>query len=386
MLDLVPPQVSDLIAELVASSTTLATRLHPATGASLANLVRIMNCYYSNLIEGHHTRPHDIELSLADDLPHDEQRPDLQIEAAAHVRVQRLIDEKYHCRETFEPTSVEFILWLHREFYRSATPNMLTLQSQSRTIRMIAGEFRQMPEHDIVVGRHLPPSSQNIPRFMAYFASQYDFSRLRQGGKLIAMAAAHHRFNYIHPFSDGNGRVSRLMSHAMGLRAEIGAHGLWSISRGLARGLEDRGEYKRMMDAADDPRQDDLDGRGNLSRRRLEAFIEWFLRVSLDQVTFMTSLFDLNGLAKRLRRLVALDPQLHEKSAAILEEVLRHGELPRGRAAAVTGLKERASRSVVAALIERGLVTSATPKSPLVLHFSTCDSADLFPRLFLGQE
>ena len=83
------------------------------------------------------------------------------------------------------------------------------------------------------------------------------------------MAAAHHRLNYIHPFPDGNGRVSRLMSHAMALKAGIGAHGLWSVSRGLARGLDSGREYKTWMDRADTPRQGDLDGRGNLSRRAL---------------------------------------------------------------------------------------------------------------------
>ncbi len=61
------------------------------------------------------------------------------------------------------------------------------------------------------------------------------------------MATAHHRLNYIHPFLDGNGRVSRLLSHVMALSAGIGAHGLWSVSSGLARGLTSRGDYKRMM-------------------------------------------------------------------------------------------------------------------------------------------
>ncbi len=55
------------------------------------------------------------------------------------------------------------------------------------------------------------------------------------------------------------------MSHAMAWHAGIAAHGLWSISRGLARGVEHPGEYKRMMDAADEPPHGDLDGRGNLS-------------------------------------------------------------------------------------------------------------------------
>ena len=51
-----------------------------------------MNCYYSNLIEGHNTRPRDIARALVGDLDEDEGRRNLQIEAAAHVRVQEKID------------------------------------------------------------------------------------------------------------------------------------------------------------------------------------------------------------------------------------------------------------------------------------------------------
>jgi len=80
------------------------------------------------------------------------------------------------------------------------------------------------------------------------------------------------------------------MSHAMGYSAGIDAHGLWSVSRGLAGGLKSRTEYKQMMDRADTPRQGDLDGRGNLSQKALIEFTDWFLRVCLDQVTFMSGL------------------------------------------------------------------------------------------------
>ena len=134
----------------------------------------------------------------------------------------------------------------------------------------------------------------------------------------MAIAAAHHRLNFIHPFPDGNGRVSRLMSHAMGLSAGIGAHGLWSVSRGLARGLKSRGEYKSMMDHADMPRQSDLDGRGNLSQRALGEFVLWFLRVCLDQVTFMSGLFELDTLARRLRTYVDRSHVLKPETARLL--------------------------------------------------------------------
>ena len=57
--------IADVIAELAASSATLGKALHPRTAANLADLVRVMNTYYSNLIEGHNTRPRDIERALA---------------------------------------------------------------------------------------------------------------------------------------------------------------------------------------------------------------------------------------------------------------------------------------------------------------------------------
>ena len=117
---------------------------------------------------------------------------------------------------------------------------------------IVPGAFRSAAGDDVEVGRHRPPSSDRVVDFMAHFERRYGMAR---GGstRIIAIAAAHHRLNYVHPFIDGNGRVSRLMSHAMALESGIGGHGLWSLSRGLARGLRDRGEYKRMMDMADSP-------------------------------------------------------------------------------------------------------------------------------------
>ncbi|MER8589091.1 MULTISPECIES: hypothetical protein [unclassified Mesorhizobium] len=48
----------------LATSAVLGKSLHSRTAANLAHLVRIMNTYYSNLIEGHDTRPRDIERAL----------------------------------------------------------------------------------------------------------------------------------------------------------------------------------------------------------------------------------------------------------------------------------------------------------------------------------
>ena len=374
--------IADVLAELTTAAATLGSALHPRTAGHLAELVRIMNTYYSNLIEGHDTRPRDIERALANDFEADQNRRNLQVEAASHVRVQAEIDRMAANNELPEPASAAFLKWLHREFYRDASPSMLRVAGTAREIVMSPGEWRARPEHDNAVGRHVPPSSDRVADFMDYFETRYRFESLGKAARILAIPTAHHRFNYIHPFPDGNGRVSRLMSHTMAIKAGIGAHGLWSISRGLARGLESRGEYKRMMDLADTPRQGDVDGRGNLSKKATEEFVLWFLRVCLDQVTFMTSLFELNTLGGRLRRLVEEGATLKRETAPLLEEALIRGEVERGDITRITGLPERTARRVLSDAIDAGLLSSETPKGPVSLRFPTDSLEVLFPRLY----
>lgn len=381
-LEEMPEAISDIVAELAANSANLGRALHPRTAANLASLVRIMNSYYSNLIEGHNTRPRDIERALAGNFDADKNRRNLQVEAAAHVRVQAELDLMSLEGRLPQPASTDFLLWLHREFYRDAPEEMLLIRSGDREFLMTPGVFRAAREEDVDVGRHQPPSSERVESFMAYFAERYDFERMGKAARIVSIAAAHHRFNYIHPFPDGNGRVSRLMSQAMAYHAGIGAHGLWSISRGLARGLESRGDYKRMMDHADMPRQGDLDGRGNLSQRALIEFVSWFLRTCLDQVTFMSELFELGTLGRRLRTYVERSEKLKPEAARLLEEALIRGEFERGEVPRITGMPERTARRVFNDVVDAGLLASETPKGPVSLRFPVNTLEILFPRLF----
>jgi Fic family protein len=380
-LEDVPEAISDLVAELATAATKLETGLHPKTAASLAYLVRIMNSYYSNLIEGNNTRPRDIERALAGQFDNDERRY-LQIEAAAHVRLQAELDHQYASGCSQEPASTEFISWLHKEFYRDAPQEALLIKANGRSITMVPGQMRSTPNEDVSVGRHQPPSSEHVEESMRYFAGRYQFERLGRAARILAIPTAHHRLNYIHPFADGNGRVSRLMSHAMAQMAGIGAHGLWSVSRGLARGLESRTDYKRMMDHADMLRQGDLDGRGNLSQRALIEFTAWFLKVCLDQITFMSDLFEISTLQRRFEMFVDKSDILKPEASRLLDEALIRGEFQRGEAPRITGLPERTARRILNDVIETGLLASETPKGPVSLRFTVEAQDILFPRLF----
>jgi len=381
-LSIMPEQTAGLAADLSASSARLGHGLHVQSAANLASLVRVMNAYYTNLIEGHNTRPRDIERAMSGDFDDEEPRRNLQLEAAAHVRLQAALDELAANDKLPEPASVDFLGRLHRDFYKDAPANMLTVEGPGSTFLMCPGEWRSQSEHDVAVGQHLPPSSAAVERFMHRFSEAYRFEPIKLGQRLLLIPAAHHRFNYIHPFPDGNGRVSRLMSHAMAHWAGIGAHGLWSVSRGLARGLESKTEYSLMMDHADSPRQGDLDGRGNLSEKALQKFTQWFLEVCLDQVDFMSAQFELHRLDARYDRLVAAHDTLKPESSWLLKEALRSGQFDRGQASRITGLPTRTAQRILQDVIAEGLLASETPKGPVSLRFPSSTLDMLFPKLY----
>ena len=296
--------------------------------------------------------------------------------------VQRRIDARHRAGTLPRPTSTEFLSSVHREFYEEMPPEFrFVVQAEGQAEEIIPGRFRSIGDGEVSVGRHQPPSSSRVTAFMDYFDKRFAAAEASPSARIIAIASAHHRLNYIHPFPDGNGRVSRLMSHAMALRAGIGGQGLWSISRGLARGIEDRSDYKRMMDYADTPRQGDRDGRGNLSEQALHSFCRWFLRVMLDQIQFSSRMFDLAGLEKRYLRLIA-DVAEDKRAVTLMSAILRHGSLERGDAEIVLKTSERTARNTLSNLVRAGFLKSTSPKTPVRIAFPLEYRERLFPNLF----
>ena len=84
--------LTDLAVEIAARSAGFRRSLPDGVRTALADLVRALNCYYSNLIEGHDTHPVDIERALKNDYSNDPRKRDLQLEAKAHMTVQQWID------------------------------------------------------------------------------------------------------------------------------------------------------------------------------------------------------------------------------------------------------------------------------------------------------
>jgi len=221
-------EIEDAAFDLIVCASSLAGQTHPIVSESIGELVRSMNCYYSNLIEGHNTHPRDIDRALQRDYSREPERRALQLEAAAHIEVQRAIE-------------------------------------------------RSIP------GRTIP------------------------------------------------GRTTRRF-----------------------------------------PLRPNLDGRGNLSQAALVEFCEFFLATCVDQVKYMRSVLDSSELLRRMEIYVEDEVRagrLPRGSFPLLREALLAGQFERGQAPALTGYKERMARTVLARLLELGMLLSPGPKSPVRLGF-----------------
>ncbi|OFX13530.1 MAG: cell filamentation protein Fic, partial [Alphaproteobacteria bacterium RIFOXYD12_FULL_60_8] len=318
--------LTELAFELAQKSAGFRSALPADLLSPLAELVRSMNCYYSNLIEGHDTHPVDIERALKNDYSADARKRDLQLEAKAHIAVQQWIDggglKGRAC-------TVEAILETHRRFCAELPEDLRFVEDPATKarIKIIPGALR---EQGVQVGRHVAISPGATARFLSRFEDVYN--GLGKVETILAAAAAHHRLLWIHPFLDGDGRVARLMSHAMLLDA-LDTRAVWSIARGLARNVQ---AYKGHLMACDLPRRNDLDGRGSLSAENLADFTTFFLTTCLDQVSFMESLVEPNRLRTRVLLWAEEEIRLGRlwpKSGAILEALLYRGQLPRAEAA-----------------------------------------------------
>ncbi len=384
-------ELEQLATELIRASAKLSEAMHPVTRAAVAELVRPMNSYYSNLIEGHDTHPLNIDKALRNEMVEDKKQRDLQQEAVAHISVHRHLYDLWRAGQApRNPASADFLKELHSAFYTHLPDAFRLLESKNgEPRRVLPGAFRNA---EVEVGRHVAPAHEAVPVFMERFGTFYDpkahanRSAIR---RIIAIAAAHHRLVWIHPFLDGNGRVVRLFSDACFLNEQLDASGLWSISRGLARTRE---TYREMLASADVGRMGAHDGRGNLSNKTLVAFCTYFLRTAIDQIRFMRDSFQLEGVLQRLNAYVdhmAASKRMHTSARFILEDIFLRGTITRQDAERLTATSHKTLKKITDQLVGLGLLKEEKREGlPLLFHASypLRSSPWVFPGLYPGNK
>jgi Fic family protein len=377
--------LSDLALKVFSESAKLSEMIHPLTRDKIVALLRHINSYYSNRIEGEHTTPADIERAVRQEFSSNEKNKRLQLLSLAHIQVQKKIDKRLD-KEDLEVVSTEFIRWIHKEFYENVPEEFRIIKNPTNDeeLRLIPGELRQ---REVYVGDHLAPSAESLHDFMRRFEDVYRIKNLYGHKKLVAAVASHHRLAWIHPFLDGNGRVGRLFTYAFMRKTSLDSVGLWTLSRGLARSAS---EYKRMLALADGTRQGNYDGRGNLTEKGLVKFCEYIFNTALDQIKFMKSLLNLDELYNRISGYVQLRSQnmlpgenpLRIEAKYILTEVMMRGQVKRGEVARITGLGDRTARELTSQLLDEELLASSNHKKPLQFNIPPKVVGYYFPSLY----
>ena len=372
-------KASDLIRE----AASLGASAAPGAAVQLRELLRSMNSYYTNRIEGEHTRPSDIERALLKDFSKESDVARRQRLAVSHIQTEiaceRLIQAKLDSGETVVPWlySTQALVWLHLQLFGGLTPEDLTLADGSL---LTPGQVRT---RGVAVGIHEAPNAEALPSFLSRWEEVYGHCR-RGEASIVALAAAHHRLAWVHPFLDGNGRVARLHTH-LALHAQGLTNGLWSPLRGFARSEE---KYRGMLRAADEHRRGDLDGRGNLTEAGLIDWISYTLETCIDQVRFMRKLLDVGSMRERIQAALIFEESKKtgvRKEAALALHYLFSTNSELGRAAfkQMTGLGERVATDLISSLLKNGYLATdsaygalrfAIPRSALRFYFP-----DLWP-------
>lgn len=347
---------------LLASAHDLAVESTGITGVPIAKdlraLLRAMNSYYTNRIEGQHTRPTELDQALRQDFSKDEKLAVRQRLAIAHIEAEAQLEGQFVGQIAVPALySRQALLDIHRALFDKLPV------SDRVTEHGVAIEPGVMRTREVSVGRHIAPVASSLDAFINRWADVYGHAR-RGEATIVAMAASHHRIGWIHPFIDGNGRVMRLHTHLI-LNSLGYTAGVWSPLRGFARTVE---RYYALLDAADAPRKGDLDGRGSLSESALADWIQYVLDMCLDQVRFMKSMLNLSTMEQRMAACLVFE-QESLKSGVRLEALrplhylfLSGTELERGEFKRMTGLGDRTAVTLLTALVKRGLLKSDTPQ------------------------
>ncbi len=366
-----------LSARIVEQAMRLRTMWHGSALVALREVVRGMNSYYSNLIEGQSTHPKSIDAALHKDFSAEPEIARRQRVAVAHIEAERELETTMRASGLGADAALTsaWLIAAHRALYsRLSAADRMTGDG----LPVEPGELRQ---RDVLVGRHVPPAAASIPRFLERLDEVYPKATRDPTAQLIAIAAAHHRAAWVHPFMDGNGRAVRLQTHCA-LFPITG--GLWSASRALAR---NRAAYYARLDAADQPRLGDLDGRGNLTERGLLDWCELFVKLCADQVQFMNELLDLENLKRRFNFMIAArcaEGLLQYRPQLVLPllHVVALGPVSRGEFKQMTGLNDRTAQASLAQLLSDGLLRSDSPKGAVSFGLPLGALEYLFPRLY----
>lgn len=233
--------LTDLIIELdYLRKKKLGGSTHPRLFFQLKRIFHTMESLGSARIEGNHTTIAEfIESKLEKHQTEDENIKEIQNLEEAMDFIDKTVDEY--------PLNNAFIRELHKRVVNNLPPKV---EGDDHP-----GEYRK---HNIKISGayHIPPDYTQVSDYMEELNRFVDNKDLPKYD-LLKTALTHHRFVWIHPFGNGNGRVVRLITYAQlvksGFNVDVGR-----IVNPTAIFCSDKEKYYFLLSKADSGIKGDL--------------------------------------------------------------------------------------------------------------------------------
>lgn len=218
------------------------TNVHPKLFLQLKSIFHMLESLGSARIEGNHTTISDYVESKIEKSQSNEELSEIEnIENAMSF-----IDEHLKSGEVISEMTI-------RELHALTVSNLNPDKEGDHT----PGAYRAKQVF-IAQSTHCPPEAHLVPEYMAeliHFINQDDKPKY----DLIKMALSHHRFGWIHPFSNGNGRTVRLLTYVLLIKYGFNVQAGGRILNPTAIFCNDRDKYYEMLTLADTGKPENLE-------------------------------------------------------------------------------------------------------------------------------
>lgn len=266
--------LTDLIIELdYLRKKQLGGSTHPKVFFQLKNIFHKLESIGSARIEGNNTTIAEyMETNLSDRKQFSEGIKEIQnIEKSMAFVEENIVDY---------PISRALISEMHKMIVDELMPPP---QGEGDST---PGQFRQV-NLEISKSTHKPPEWLKVNEYMEELL---DFVNREDSPKydLLKTAIAHHRFVWIHPFRNGNGRTVRLFTYAMLVKAGFNVN-VGRIINPTAVFCSNRNDYYSYLSAAD-----------NGTRAGMLSWIEYVLKGLKEEIEKIDKLSDYEFLRKEI--------------------------------------------------------------------------------------
>ncbi len=239
-----------------------------------------------------------------------------------------ILKELHAYKESFLDLSL--VLTIHQKLLRNVDN---AIAGEIRNKQVVVGGYEEQDGAIKLKIKHNPPAHQEDKIKQTIHSLNDWYQQDKTNNIIIKIGSYHHEFVYIHPFEDGNGRVCRLLTALLFLKAEYAINKYFVLDDYYDL---DRSKYSDMLNTADT---------GDKTQ-----WLEYFL----DGVLY--SLQSAKGRMETQIDKLSIEDRPSDREKDVLSLLHEQKELTSGMLAQRLGVSRQQAHNLLANLVEKGLV------------------------------